>query len=342
MAVSVAYSTINTYTDKFYVRKMIDNFFLKSALWSALEEGKKEFEGGEDIRVPLSYGNNTTAKRWRGRDDVLDTTTTEHATLGVFPIRYTAVSIVLPKTDVLKNMGRARIANMLETQVKLGTDSLVDLHGQDAYKDGSADSNGVLGILGLAAVCTRAADPSSGSYAGITRSGASGGKSAPTGNAFHNSNVIAANANTTVTMWGGDVTMDNSAALTTAKMQEMYGACTDGVDAIFTSQKQYNKYVGLLTQNLRQMTSDKIGKMGFRNTMYVDAPVIPDRQIQNSGDMFFLNFEHLYLMVHPQMDFEPTPFRPSFNQLVDAKFVTWMGQLICDKAHAQGYLTSLS
>lgn len=346
MAVSVSINTISSYTDKHYVRKLIDNFFLSSALWTKLGESAQSFDGGTDIRVPVQHSANSSARRWGGRDETLDTTFQEHATLAVYAIRYYAVSMVLPETDILQNAGKSKILDMLEAQAKLAERSLKDKMGQDIFLDGGvADSSGRYGLDGLNAALTFNGNPSGGAYGGITRASSSGTKNNPTGNAFWNANVIAANANTTYNFWKTGVTMDNSTVLTTAKMQAMYGACSRAdqrPELINTSQLIFDKYHGLLTTTLRQMTDDSLGKYGFDHLMYNGTPVVVDDNIDSSGKMQFLNFKHLFLKVHDGMNFKATPFRQPPNQLVNLKFITWMGNLVSDCPNTLGMLTGLT
>lgn len=341
MAVSVSINTLNALTDKYYIEQLHDQFFLSRAFLVKLRAREKPIDGGTSIQVPIKYQQNTNTSRWLGGDDVLDTDGQEFSTQATFAWKYLKSAMILPETAILQNAGKSKIVDLVEAEAENMLESLSDQFDIDLYKDGAVDSQGRPGIDGLAAVCTRASDPSPGAYGGITRSGASGSKNSPTGNAFWNANVVAANGNTTTALWKNSVTYDNSAALTLAKLQAMYGAC-GGADICLTSQALYDKYWGLLTQIQRQMTDDELGKAGFTALRFNDAAVIVGDNIDDNGKWYNLNLKFFELKPHKEMNFAPTEFRKPPNQRVLIKHVNWMGNLVCKRPNRQGLITSMT
>lgn len=346
MAVSVSINSLSTYTDHFFLPTLKDNFFLNSAFWAKLKEVENPVEGGDDIRFPISYAKSTVASRWAGRLAPVTLEFQEHATQGVLnPRQYTA-SVTLPDTDVAKNRGRAKLVNMIKAQMELAEKSLSDLLDIDAFLDGSVNAAGVRGIDGLGAILTRGSDPATGAYAGISRTSASGSKNGTqVANAFWNANVVAANANGTVTFWKGDTSWDADTTLTTLKMQTMFGACTHGKakpTIILTSQVLYDKYWSLLTEIQRQMTDDSLGKLGFDSLTFNNRPVVVADNIDDAGKMYFLNMDTFEWNPYSEMNFSATPFRYNADQLAQIKIISVMGNIHCNDPNANGVITALT
>ena len=346
MTTSVSINSLSTYTDKYFVPVIKDNFFLSTALWSKLKEVEEPIDGGDDIRFPISYCNSSTAARWAGRLAPISLQFQDHATQGVVSPRQYTVSMVLPDTDVAKNRGRARLVNMIKAQAEVAETSFVDLLDIDLFKDGSVNSAGVRGIDGLGAVLTRNADPAPGAYAGITRVSATGSKNgAQTGNAFFNANTYAANASTTVTLWKGDIIVDSSTVITLAKMQQCFGICAYGREKptlIVTSQALYDKYWALLTNVQRQMTDESLGKIGFDSLTFNNVPVVVADNIPSAGYMYFLNMNTFEWKPYSEMNFAATPFRYNADQLAQIQIISLMGNLICKRPNANGLITGLT
>lgn len=344
MAVSVNINTLNATTDKFYMEEIHDQFFLSRAFLVKLRSREKPIDGGTSIQVPIKYQQNTNTGRWNGGDDTLDTTGQEFVTQATFNWKFLKTSIQLPETKILQNAGKSKIVDLLEAESENAVESLSDQFDIDLYLDGSADSNGRLGIDGLAAVCTLGSNPTPGAYGGIDRaspSSAGGTKASPLGNSFWNANVVAANGNQTYNLWKNPVVMDNSTVLTLAKLQAIYGAC-GGADVCLTSQTLYDKYWSLLTVIQRQMTDDELGKAGFTALKFNDAAVIVGDNIDNTGKWYNLNMKFFELKPHREMNFNPTEFRKPPNQRVLVKHINWMGNLVCKRPNRQGLITGMT
>lgn len=334
MAVSVTYDHLSSVTDKNYIRKLHDNFFYHDPLWVKLKNRREAVDGGDDIRIPIQHSKSTAAKRWLGRANTFEATLQDSITLGVLPAVQYIVSLAIPQTDVVKNAGRSKILDLIKTQVELAEESLGNVMSTDLYLTGatSEDSNGVAGLAGLTAALTYNANPTSGSYMGITRASSSGHFSNPTGNAFWNSNVMAADANTTTTFFGNAATMDNDATLTLDKMQQMFGTATNGrhsPNLIVTSQALYNKYVSLLTAMQQQQTHEEMGKAGFKNMSFNFVPVVASPFINATTSMYFLNTDTWEYKPYSGLEFDADSFKSLPNARVMVKSIAWMGNIAC-------------
>lgn len=346
MPTSVSISSLDTYTNFNFIPGVVDNVFLSSIVLNKLKGKKKVLDGGDQIYVPVLHSDGSDVSgRWGGSFDTFATQTIDPHTTAVFDPRYYAATMTLAKTDLVKNAGsKTKLVDMLAAQAEVAEMTFKDKMGTDIYLVGTADSNGRRGFDGLMAVCTVAANPSTGSYGGITRVGATASsRYSPTGNAFWNSNVIAANANTTTTFWKTPVTMDGSTVLTLAKMQSMFSACTVRPKLIVCSTTIMNKYHSLLTATQRSLTDEDTGKAGFDNLIFnANVPVVADDAIDASGSMYFLNFDHLKLYVWEGMDFKPGDFKEMINQAGITKQILFMGNLVCDKPNSLGLITGLT
>lgn len=347
MAVSVTYNTLNTVTDKHFVRALQDNFFYSDPLWFMMKSRKKAVDGGDDIRIPIQHSPSTLAKRWGGGANTFEAVLQDHATLGVFPaVRY-ITSVALPQDEIVKNAGRAKILDLVKTQVELAEDSLAYTMSTDLYLTGhtSESTTGEEGLHGLSHALTLGSNSTNGSYAGITRVGASGTHKSNSGNAFHNANVAAANANGTVTCFQGATTWDNSTVLTIAKMQTMFQICTSGrnkPNIIVTSIPIFNKYHSLLTAIQQQMTDDKIGKAGFESLQFNFKPVTASSFIDSDGKMYFLNMDTWEYKPYSGMEFDADEFMRVPNARVQIKSIAWMGNIACKRPNFNGVITGLT
>lgn len=343
MAVDI--NTLNALTDKFYVKKLVDNFFLGSPLLFKLRKNEMPFDGGRDIRVPISYKKSDNAGAWGGGVDTLPTNFVDHATQAVFAICYYYASITIPWTDQILNGGEAKIVDLLRAQTQMVEASLRDTMGTDIYSDGSNNSAGKKRIDGLQAVITHNADPSAGAYGGISRASSTGSKSSYTNNAWWNGNAQAANAGA-ITRWKGAF---NTGAVTTLSLALMRTAVSLGTngndkpDLIVLHQSKWDAYHNLLTSQVRQDVNNlELGKQGFQSLDFAGIEVVPDDLINDAGYMYVLNTEHLMLRPHSKANFATTEFRQPPNQLVNIKYITWIGNLVCDKPQAQTVVTGLT
>jgi len=349
MAGPFTIGTFDALTNKYWIPKLVDNFFLRGTLLTLLKNSQKTFDGGRDIRQPISYRNSPNAGSWPGGMAVLPTNFQDHATQAVFSIANYYASITLPQTEQWLNQGEAKIVDLMESQMDLAENSLADTFGQDVYADGSLNSvNNSKRVDGLSGMITNGADPSIAAYGGITRVGASGSKAAPVGNAFWNANVFAANANTTVTTWKSAEVIDNLTTISIKKMQQMFGMCSMGGEKpthILAGQLGYNAYYNLLTSTTRQIqdSDDKTGKAGYSKGLdFNGVGVYVDDLIDSQGKMYFLNMDHIFFRPLKDANFKSTPFRQPPNQLANIKFIVWMGNITCDEPRKQGVITGIT
>lgn len=343
-------STLSAFTNEYFIRKLVDNFFLSSALLFKLRQNEVPFDGGRPtIQQPISYGNSPNAGAWGGGSGTLPTTFVDVATQATFNICNYYASITIPWTEEMLNAGEWKIVDLVKAQTELVEQSLKDTMGQDVYSDGSNSTTGAITgyerLDGMQAICTYNADPTPRAYGGITRVSATGSKNSFSNYAWWNANSMAINAGS-VTRWKGTDTISSANTnLSLAKMQSMYGFCTAGNEVptlIVASQAGYNAYWGLLQVIQRQASDEEIGRAGFKSLLFDNTPVVVDDNIDAASKMYFLNTDHIYLRPHKKANFYTTDFRQPPNQIMNIMYILWMGQLTCDRPNLQGVFTGIT
>lgn len=342
MAVSVSIAKLDALTNKHFVKRLEDNVFLSNILWMYMKKRVKE-AGGRDIRVPITHSKNDTVGRWNMGGEQVDTTGQDNQTTAVFPWRGYKAALVLNNTDIAQNSGAEQIVDLIEAETENAQDSLMDKLDIDSFLAGESTDSGETkaGIQGLLAAISKGANNVSGGYGGITRVGASGGKNSPTGNAFWNSAVQAANSNSTVTHWRTSMTMDNSTVLTLAKLFELAGVLAQP-DLFVTSQTIYNKYASLLTTIQREMVDEEVGKAGFTSLQFNFKPFVVAENIDAVTSIYALTMRYWDLYVLRGYNFKATPFKTPINQDSIVKHIFFVGNMVCRRPNAQALLTGVT
>lgn len=292
-------------TLKNYRSTLVDNIHNSHALFFMLKQkgSIKEEAGGERIVVPLMYGRNDTAGSYSGYDQ-LDTTPQVGIDSAEFNWKQYAASITISGEEERKNAGsKTRIINLLEAKVKQAEMSLREQLVTGLFSDGTGNSS--KDLTGLVAMVGN-----SGTYGAINSS--------------------------TYTWWQS--TLDTSSnAITVAEMRTLFNSASlggkDHPDLICTTQTIYETYESLLTGTTGTMWSQdtkKLGDAGFQALEFKGVPVIWDEQC-NSGVMYFLNTNHMKLVVHKDANFSVEPFVKPENQDAKVAKILFMGNLTCDR-----------
>lgn len=321
--------------NKHYVPKIKDNFLMNRPLLKKLYENKETFEGGQDIRVPVRFDEGSNGGAWSGGVGSLQANFVENVTHAIFPICHYYGAMMIPQTYLWLNRGKAKLTSILENQSESMVNNLHKTLGLDIHGAGGLNSAGHRKIDGIQAAATASGtDPSYASFGGISRSGASGMWSSPTGNAFWGATVFAANANTTVTSWKGSEVIDNLTTISIAKLQQMYGfGCREDVEPemIFCRQNLFNAIANLMSTYRRYGNADDTGKMGFKKGLEFNGAQIISDDSANSGEICMVNFKDLKLYVHDIADFFMTDARKPVNQETMIKYMFSMLSLTSDR-----------
>ena len=326
MAVSIDH--LDALTNKHFIPNLVDQIFKRSMFLKMLKENEETFDGGRDIRQPVSYKKAAAGGAWSGGMGTMDSIHTPHTTQAVHSIAHYYTDITIPETEQALNQGKAKLVDMLSAQTELSEATMLDTMGMDAFKDGSNNADGYKTLDGLAAICTFSSDPAPGAYGGIGRSA----------NTWWRSQTFATNANSSISFFKRSYNPGNTTTVSIPKMQSQFGLVTDGTDRpdlIITGQLVFDAYHALGTNIQRQVSSDLVGKLGFQTLEFNGVPVVVDDLIENEGDLFMLNMKHIRFRPAKSLNFKATKFRSPVNQLVNSKKVVVACNITCDKPRLQ-------
>lgn len=341
---TVTYDTISAAIREHVQPKLVDNFFYGSDPFMSMLRKRRVYADGADIRFPLIISKHSGAMRWGGGVHTFDVNVPDAATKGVLPAVQYISGFGLPETDTIKNKGIAKVFDLVETQMQIVEQSLIHVMNTDLYLTGATSEDAVnaqAGLHGLTHALTRASD-ANGSYAGISRSGASGAFTGPTANSFWNAISQAANSNSTVQHFYHAVTMDNSTVLTTAKMMQMFGAATAAgrkPDLVVSSQALVNKYFDLNTAIQRHIDESKRGNIGFSSLEFNFVPIAASPFINAATSMYFLNSQTWQYMPYKGAEFDFKGMLDVPNARVQTGSFMFMGNIACLEPNKNAVLT---
>lgn len=296
----IASTTIDAYVTG---GKLVDNIFKKHFLWNAMyRKGKIKYQsGGDQISVPVAPKTNSQVG-WIGAYDTIGTTAVETATRARYTWKQLVCSIVISENEKLRNSGsKEQIVNLLESKFTQA-ESTVRETLSTAIWSATQVTNAILPLALLVI--------NSGTLAGIDSG--------------------------TETWWQAKYD-STSEPLTIADMSNMYNQTVEQPDIVATTQTLWEKYESLLQPQQRFM-DEKTAAAGFDNLRFKRAAVVWDEQ-GSSTDMYFINTDYLFPVVHPQADFSKAPTQMPYNQLAFVSHIHWMGGLVTSNRRRLGRLT---
>jgi hypothetical protein len=313
---------------------MFDNIFKDSAFlaWLRLTDAIQKQNGGERIRAPLMYGDNSTVKSYSGYD-LLDTTPQDGMTTAFYEWREIGGTISISRKEERQNSGEAAIIGLLQSKIKqaemtmreelnrqliLGTVSgATFVPGNDAK-----DLNPLGWFLRKLNQTDPVAGGNVGNIAGATnawwrhRTAALGG-AADTGNDF----------GLNVTTYKGLV----------VGLRRLYNFCSRGSggspNGVLMDQVTFETYENALDDKVRY-TNTKMADMGFdtiklRGATCIWDEIVPDIETGTAaitkGTAFFLNTNFYKLIIDSQTDIVTTPFVEPENQTAKTAKILFMG-----------------
>ena len=304
---ALTYDELSATTEKFFLKKMVDNIFNSNSLLQRLrKKSYKAQEGGTHIMVPVAYAA-TTAAGWYSGTDTLDTSSNDQITAAAFTRAHAYANITIAHTDELTNSGDAQQIDFVRSKVQMAEMTLKDNMGTAVFNLGT-DADALVGL--------RLAVDSAGTYGGIARGD--------------------------YAWWAG--AEDSTTTVTTlAALQAAFGDVTVGADkptVAITTQDLYDAYINLLQPQQRFVDEDT-ANAGFRNVMFQSVPVIVDSHC-TADHWYFLNEDYLTLWYHPKDNFRFEPFVRPADQAVASAKVFWAGQMTCSNCRMQVKLNTLA
>jgi hypothetical protein len=309
MAFPVA--TLNSTTMRYIVPKIWDNVFKSNALLVRLVKRAKGFDATDGtIRYPVILTQNPNAQSY-APGGTLSTTSSENTTAGELAVAYYNSAISLPGPDVILNMGKNQVINLLKDEFYVAEKSLKDLMGSDAFGSNNGAATGLVGLQ-------PAIDDSTNftTYAGISRS------AYPT--------------------WKAQYTDLASAAINLGNLESSY--INSSIDASFvtlivTTYAGVIKLWNIIQPQQRFTASDDLWIIGARNMAFGNAPIVADPHCP-ANQVYFLNTNYLHLYANLNRNFAFIPFQLPTNQDQYIAHIRWYGQLICESPRLQARIVN--
>jgi hypothetical protein len=290
---TIDYDQVNAVSKRYFVPKLYDNIFLGHPLMRrAKQKGwYKKIPGGTQIVIPLEYAILAASGSYSGAQ-TLDTSDNNVFTAATYDWKQYYASITISRIDELKNGGTAQVIDFVKSKMKNSEKTLRRRLGSSTglYSDGSVASE----LVGLVA--------------------------------HIDDDQTVGGINQSTNSWWAAQQDASTSVLSLSAMQTRYNACSEDEEApsvITTTKAIYNTYWGLL-QPQQRFTSDDEAKAGFQALMFNGVPVISDTNCP-SGDMYFLNENHLHWLVHEDEDFKFSEFSKPENQNVKVGQIFWAG-----------------
>lgn len=332
--VTDVYNDVLTTTLREYIPKMHDNIFLKVPfyMWMFKQGKVKYIDGGYEIIVPVMYGKNSTVG-WYSRYDSLDTSPQEGMTVARFGWRQLAASVAIDRKSERQNSGKHQLINLLDAKMQQAEGSLRTEFAQrlfagystSTYTTASGDTSAE--VISLDQFMPHAAASNgvrtTGDYKQV------GYIDGETETWWRCQQTPIAGMATPATLASGMATAYNNA----------YKGSTMGYpDLILTSQQVFQQYEINQIANITY-TNTEIADMGFQNLKYKGATMMWDPHHEGTvaayeGNMYFINSDHLYLVVDKETNFITTPFYRPTNQDARVCQILWMGNIVCNNRRA--------
>jgi hypothetical protein len=355
---TVYYDALLTTTMDTFVKSgtMFDQIF-KDNKWLALLRQKGcviKQNGGERIRVPLMYGNNSTigAKSAYG---LIDTTPQDGMTTAFYEWRELAGSISISRKEERQNSGEAQLLDLLEKKImqakmtmseELNRQLLQGTVSGTTFVPGTAAMDATayeLNPLGYFLSKDNTSNPASGGNVGNLsrsetwwrhRTAVADSGSADTGNSF----ALA------VTTYAGMETAFK-------RLNNYCGRGSGGYpDMGVTDQVTYETYENSLGTKIRY-TDTKMADMGFDTIKIQGATLIWDEVVPDidsgttaitKGTLFLLNSKFYHLVIDSQTDIVTTPFIEPENQTAKTAKILFMGNSAVSNIRKHGVLYATS
>ena len=344
---TINYDALLSTTLDAYRPVMVDNIFKTSAYLAALKDKGAIFHqnGGERIRCPLMYGDNSTVDSHEGYD-VIDTTPQDGITTAFFEWREIAGTISISRREERQNSGEAAILGLLESKVKqaemtmqekLNTDLILGkVSGTTFVPATSINDRNSVNPLGWFLRKDNTTDPTAGGNVGNI-AGASESWWRHKTAAFNGDADTGVSFSLNATTWKG----------LQIALKRLHNYASRGAggapDLALFDQVSYETYESGLDDKVRY-SNTRLADQGFdtirlKNADCVWDEVVPDVDSGTvaitTGSVFMLNTQFYKLCVDTETDFVTTPFVEPENQTAKVAKVLWMGNTTVDNLRKQ-------
>lgn len=334
---------------------MFDNVFKDSAFLAALRlnEAVQTQNGGERIRAPLMYGDNSTIKSYSGSES-LDTTLQDGHTTAFYEWKEIGGTIGITRKEERQNSGEAAIINLLQAKIKQAEMTMRETLNTQLIQGTVSSATFVPGNdakdlypLGYFLRKLNATNPTTGGNVGNISNSA---------NSWWRHKTAVADS--------GSLDTGNSFALSVSTykglqvaLKRLYNHCSRGTggapNLAIGDQTTYETYESSLNENVRY-TNTKMADLGFDNIKLRGATFIWDELVPSidtgevagaatfTGSVFLLNTNFYKLIIDSETDIVTTPFVEPENQTVKTAKILFMGNAVVSNLRKLGVLYAVS
>ncbi len=296
--------------------ELFDNVTNHNAVLAYMKKagGMKSVDGGRSIYENLIFAENGNGAFYSGLEE-LGTAGADVLSGAEYAWKQYAVAVVISGLELRQNSGKAQVYDLLEARIQAAEATMENDISVGIYSDGTG--SGGKTITGLDAAVP--ADPTTGTYGGITRSAA--------GSTFWRSQLV-----------------DNTTTSSTIQqyMNSLWALTIRGTDAtnlILAGSTQWAQYMASL-QLIQRIADPAKANLGFPTVEFMGAPVVLDTVSGlTATDMYFLNTKYLKFKSHKDCNMVPLGGkREPVNQDASITILGWQGNLTCSNSARQGRL----
>lgn len=313
---SLTYSQITAITEKYYLKRLVDNVYLQAAMLARLtQKGKmKLVEGGTSIMVPIS-SSDLGDSQWFSGADTITSPVGDNISAAEFAWKNVQQPVRIANDDLLKNSGAPAQLRLIESRVMLAEKSLGESLSKGIFSDGTAGTGNLSAkqITGLKA----ALDTTTAAYGGIS--------------------------STDLATWTPYSVALNGALSLNAYQRAFGGASNGSMDmptVAVMNQNVYDELYALCMPHQRVM-NEEMGKLGFKALDVNGIPNIVDSHMVSQA-IYFINENHTFLTVHKDRNMSKVTFSNLETSDTLLVRIHWMGNLCCDERRRNAVLSGIT
>lgn len=308
---------------------IIDNIFSSNPFWYYLNKNdkRKEQTGGRWIEVNLEYADSADVVAWIGRTHDLATQVNaaklvDPLTSAKFDWRYVTASLYRYWQDDQQNRGKAKLFDLVSTKLNNAKKTLSSQFETKLFtlNNGAADNC----IDGLPNIIRDDPNPAGSTYlcGGITQG--------QDNNAWWN--------NKSKNFGDQDPTVS-----LVPDMRTMFNDLSDGEehpDLFVTTQDIFELYEDE-TLEYKQIVNQSLGDASFETIQFKGRPLVYSRSC-GAGRMYFLNFDYIYWVYDPEINFDMTDWKEAQNNLDRTAQIICAGNLVSSNRSKQGVIYGIN
>ena len=318
----IGLDTLTTISRQTILPDIVDGVYDSHVLlYRLVRSNKKMIQGGNHIEYPIQYARPNIAGPYQGYD-VINVAPFDVLRAAAWDWKQYQSHVTIDGLSTIKANSPDAVADLISTQFDIARAELEMALGADLYR-GVTGSGNPKALDGLADAVAN-----SGTY----------------GTLNHANSYWQAKVNT------GTTQMSVGALFT------MFGDLTIGREhptIILSRQAQYNRFASLVygtsgasyDLQVPAVGSDEVlGQAGFTNLLFNNVPWVVDSLVDGSSDgkVYFLNENHMRLIVSSRADMFLEDFVRPHNQDAATSLLLWAGNFIVSNPRLQGVFTSFN